>query len=113
MLSMITHAGCLLAIFVSLMGQLNLNWVMWSSATHDYLVEVTELQLKLKYSSTEIDKIIFEDEIIAVEDKGQKVFKSLKISADPKKRPRMEKSSYWTCHKLHDGYTSLCPNFSQ
>ena len=70
MLSLITHVGCLLAIFVSLMGQLNLNWVMWSSATHDYLVEVTELQLKLKYSSTEIDKVLFEDEIIAVEDKG-------------------------------------------
>ena len=68
LLSIFTQVGSLLAILLSVMGQLNLNWVMWSSLTHRYLIDVTELQLKSKHSTTKADKLRFEEETIAVED---------------------------------------------
>ena len=68
LLSIFTQVGCLLAILMSVLGQLNLNWVMWSSLTHRFLIDVTELQLKSKYSTTVADKLMFEEEVITIED---------------------------------------------
>ena len=46
-----------------MIGQLTLNLLLWSSKTHQYLVQVTELQLKSKYSTSKLDRIMFEDEV--------------------------------------------------